>query len=214
MQKVSVIIPAFNEAKTVGSVIDVAKRCELVDEVIVVNDGSTDNTAAVAQSAGATVITQSPNRGKAQAMDAGVRAAKNEIICFLDADLKNFSVEILRKIIEPVLSRQYDMYAVIFGRRIPGLDWLTPRLPVISGNRALTKEVWQLVPEKYKIKFQIEIALNYFAHRAGKKYGAESYPGFSQYIKEQKYGFWLGLWRRIKMSADVVWVFAKLYWRG
>ena len=211
MNKVSVIIPAFNEAKTVGVVIEVVKKCELVDEVIVVDDGSTDNTAEVARAAAAKIITLSPNRGKAQAMDAGVRAAKNGIICFLDADLKNFSDEILQKIIKPVLSGRYDMYAVIFGRRFPGLNWLTPRLPVISGNRALTKAVWQLVPKDYKIKFQIEIALNYFAYRAGKKCGAESFPGFSQYIKEEKFGFIDGFWRRIKMSGDVAWVFFKLY---
>jgi hypothetical protein len=103
------------------------------------------------------------------------------------------------------------MYAVIFGRKIPGLNWLTPHLPIIGGNRALTKAVWQLVPKEYKIKFQIEIALNYFAHRAGKKCGVEVFPGFSQYIKEQKYGLWRGLWRRTKMNWDVVWVFVRLY---
>jgi len=208
---VSVIIPAFNEAKTIGAVIAVAKNCELVSEVIVVNDGSTDNTAKVAQAAGVQLITQSLNRGKAQAMDAGVRVAKNDIICFLDADLKNFSADILQKIINPVLSGQYDMYAVIFGRKWHGLNWLTPRLPIISGNRALRKEVWQLVPEKFKVKFRIEIALNYFAGGAGKKCGAESYPGFSQYIKEQKYGLIDGFWRRMKMNWDVAWVFINLY---
>ncbi len=208
---VSIIIPAFNEAKTIGEVVGISKNCELVGEIIVVDDGSNDNTAEVARAAGAEVAVLSLNRGKAQAMGAGVRMAKNEIICFLDADLKNFSVEILRKIIEPVLSRRYDMYAVIFGRRLWGLNWLTPRLPIISGNRALRKEVWQLAPEEYKIKFQIEIALNYFARRAKKKCGAESYPGFSQSIKEEKYGLIDCLWRRIKMSWDVIKIFTRLY---
>jgi glycosyltransferase involved in cell wall biosynthesis len=210
MRNFSVIIPAFNEARTIKGVIEVAKKCDYVDEIIVVDDGSSDETGTIATGAGARVITLSPNRGKAQAMDAGVKAAKNDYICFLDADLKNFSIEILNNIIAPVVDGRYDMFAVIFGRSIWGINWLTPHLPIISGNRALSKETWNLVPEKFKVKFQIEIALNYSAKRAGKKIGAISWPGFSHAIKEKKYGLWRGLYRRVKMIWDIIWIFARV----
>ncbi|HEY0196431.1 MAG TPA: glycosyltransferase, partial [Methanobacterium sp.] len=61
---ISVIIPAFNEEKTVGNVVKTVKKVSYIDEVIVVDDGSYDNTSKVAEKAGATVIQHVKNRGK------------------------------------------------------------------------------------------------------------------------------------------------------
>ena len=62
-QKVSVIIPAYNEENTVARVVDVIKKVSCVDEIIVVNDGSSDNTAKEASNAGAIVINHEVNKG-------------------------------------------------------------------------------------------------------------------------------------------------------
>jgi len=85
--KASIIIPAYNEEKGIKEVI---QRCKKIlragDEIIVVDDGSKDNTAKIAKKTGVRVITYPKNKGKAGAMKEGFRAAKNEVIVTIDAD--------------------------------------------------------------------------------------------------------------------------------
>ena len=66
--KISAVIPAYNEAETIGAVIEELKKCSLVGEIIVVDDGSDDNTGKIAKIAGARVISRKNNGGKATAM--------------------------------------------------------------------------------------------------------------------------------------------------
>lgn len=83
----SVIVPAYNAERTIGACVT-ALRAQQFDqpyEIIVIDDGSTDETAAVAQAAGATVIT-TPNGRPAAARNVGIRATSGEIICCTDAD--------------------------------------------------------------------------------------------------------------------------------
>ena len=65
--KVSVIVPAYNEEETVATVVKVIKSVSYVDEVIVVNDGSSDNTVEEAEKAGAIVFSHEKNKGKGEA---------------------------------------------------------------------------------------------------------------------------------------------------
>ncbi|HEY1037302.1 MAG TPA: glycosyltransferase family 2 protein, partial [Candidatus Paceibacterota bacterium] len=88
---VSVIIPAFNEGQTIGSIVSTALSHPLVKEVIVVDDGSWDDTVAVARAAGASVAVHRRNQGKAAAMDTGVGKASADVIFFIDADIVGFT---------------------------------------------------------------------------------------------------------------------------
>jgi glycosyltransferase involved in cell wall biosynthesis len=85
---VTVVIPAFNEATRVGEVVKqiVCRGFDFVAEVLVVDDGSTDGTASVAQAAGARVISYGDNRGYGTALKTGIRAAKTPFILTMDAD--------------------------------------------------------------------------------------------------------------------------------
>ncbi|WP_374712424.1 glycosyltransferase family 2 protein, partial [Symbiobacterium terraclitae] len=87
VERVSVVIPAYNEAETVGDVVAACAKVPEIDEVIVVDDGSTDETAARARAAGAKVIEHGENRGKAAAMKSGYEATTAPVLLFLDADL-------------------------------------------------------------------------------------------------------------------------------
>jgi glycosyltransferase involved in cell wall biosynthesis len=85
---ITVIVPAFNEAEAVGSVVASIRRAcpALVQEIIVVDDGSSDETAAVAQAAGARVIAHKQNCGYGAALKTGIRSAETEYVLTMDSD--------------------------------------------------------------------------------------------------------------------------------
>jgi glycosyltransferase involved in cell wall biosynthesis len=209
--KVSAIIAAYNEQDTITDVIRAVEGHPLVDEIIVVDDGSKDATSERARKTSARVITLEQNQGKAGAMNAGVRAARNETILFLDADILGLTHEIITLTATPVLTKKCGMFVAIRARRAYWLNRLLYFIPVLGGERALTKDLWRLVPRIYRKGFQIEIALNYYTKKSGRKMGFAVMPGLSQVIKEKKRGFWLGLVQRLKMCAEVFWISFRLY---
>jgi glucosyl-3-phosphoglycerate synthase len=109
---VSVCIPARDEGSTVGSVVRAvvqpflasAGGNGLVDEVLVLNDGSTDDTAEQAVAAGARVVaSQGSDGGKGQAMAAALEAADGDLIVFLDADVANTTPAFVTGMLGPLL---------------------------------------------------------------------------------------------------------------
>ena len=209
--KVSAIIAAYNEQDTIVQVIRSIEGHPLVEEIIVVDDGSSDATSARARETSAKVITLETNQGKAGAMNAGVRAARNETILFLDADILGLTHEIITLTVTPVLTGKCGMFVAIRARRSYWMNRLLYFIPVLGGERALTKEIWRNVPRIYRKGFQIEIALNYYTKKSGQKMSFGVMPGLSQVIKEKKRGFWPGIWQRIKMCAEVLWISIRLY---
>jgi|SRR6185369_4591507 len=128
---VSVVIPCLNEEEPIGGVVrDVLGQG--VDEVIVVDNGSTDRTGEVAQAAGARVVSE-PRRGYGRACAAGLAAMRPdaEIVCFLDGDGSDVP-SFMPAVIGPVTSGQADfvMGSRLQGKREPGS--LTPQ-QVIAG---------------------------------------------------------------------------------
>ena len=107
--RLAVVIPAYNEAKTIADVIKGAAK--YADEVIVVDDGSTDNTAFIARAAGATVIRHPNNRGYGAALAIGLNTAAlngNDLIVYLDGDGQHDPNDI-PKIIAPILRKEADL---------------------------------------------------------------------------------------------------------
>lgn len=112
--KVIAIIPAYNEEKNIGLVVKEVKK--YVDEVIVINDGSSDNTAFCAHKAGATVYSHFLNRGQGAALETGRRVALNhgaDIIVTYDAD-GQFVAKEIEEIIQPIKNGEVD---VVLGTR-------------------------------------------------------------------------------------------------
>jgi len=103
---VAVVIPAKNEAATIGSVLDaVLVHRELVDEVVVVNDFSVDDTPTVAAHHGARVVDLSGPSGKGEAMREGLAATTSELVVFLDADVFNTTADFVGRLIQPLLEK-------------------------------------------------------------------------------------------------------------
>jgi glucosyl-3-phosphoglycerate synthase len=99
--RISVCLPARDEATTVGDVV-AAIPDELVDEIVVIDDGSTDATADVARAAGARVVGTAPS-GKGEAMRRGLDETTGDIVVYLDADVRNLERHFVTGLIGPLL---------------------------------------------------------------------------------------------------------------
>lgn len=167
--KVSLIIPAYNEAKRIRQVIEAGIKSKLIDNLIVVDDGSTDQTAKIISEYDVFLIKHKSNLGKGQALETGVDFAKSkgaEILVFLDADLRNIKSSQIDMLVEPVLKKQTVMTIGTLDRS----NWqkvILRRWGALSGQRALTLDFWKKVPSAYKKGFEIEAALNVTARRLG-----------------------------------------------
>ena len=106
-QQITVILPAYNEEVSIGSIVLLTKN--YVDKVIVVDDGSTDRTAELARKAGAEVIVHEVNMGKGRALKTGFEAAEGaDIIVTMDSDGQHNPTEI-PKLVAPIIEGDADM---------------------------------------------------------------------------------------------------------
>ena len=126
-KSVSIVIPAYNEEATVAQVVNVARKLSYVDEVIVVDDGSSDRTVEEAESAGATVISHLVNEGKGSAIKTGFKYSHGNIVAFIDADVSNFTSEKIDKIIRPILEDRTDITKTKFARESGRVTELTAK---------------------------------------------------------------------------------------
>ena len=107
MDKFSIIIPARNEAQTIGDLLQSLTRLYPAAEIIVVNDGSVDATVRIAANAGVRVISSPYPMGNGAAVKAGARAAGGDIYIFMDADGQHLAEEIVKLL--QVMDEGYDM---------------------------------------------------------------------------------------------------------
>src|SRR5687768_3854308 len=113
--KVSVIIPVLNESETIAEVVGFARRSPIVDEVIVIDDGSIDGTPELAQAAGARVVT-STMLGKGASMQDGMRVARNDVLLYLDGDLQGLVPDLVERMTQPITANLADFVKAKFTR--------------------------------------------------------------------------------------------------
>jgi len=111
---VSLIIPAYNEEKTIKNVIEKAQKVSAISEIIVIDDGSKDKTARISKACGVDVITHHKNLGKGEALKTGIFHASGEILLFLDADWENITSGKIWAIIKPILKDRADFVKAAF----------------------------------------------------------------------------------------------------
>jgi len=121
--RLSIIIPAKNEAESIGEVVGRIRSDFPKAEVIVVDDGSTDETAALAEERGAKVVSHPKSLGNGAAVKSGARAAEGEILVFLDADGQHDPADIPR-----LLEKLDEGYDMVVGARSSSSHANTARL--------------------------------------------------------------------------------------
>jgi glycosyltransferase involved in cell wall biosynthesis len=203
--KVAAIIPAYNEAGRIETVLKAVSQANLPHEIIVVSDGSKDQTAAIARafSPSVKVIELPYNHGKGAAMCAGVQATDAEIIVFIDADLIGMKSEHVDKIIREILENRADMCIGVFrGGRL--LSNAGQRIsPYISGQRAMRRWMFDSIPYLAEMRLGVEIAINTWAKRMKARVTRVVLMGVSNTLKESKMGLMKGTAARAKMYAEI-----------
>ncbi len=201
---VTAIIPAYNEEKTVNSVLSALKNADLVDQIIVISDGSDDRTVeAVLAFADVDLIELLENRGKGGAVKAGLDRCTAENILILDADLIGLTEKHINAILKPVLSGETMMSIGIFEKGRATTDFAQKMAPFLSGQRALKRELLENISGLDLSRFGIEVALHKYVEDNNIKTVEVPLPDLSHVMKEEKLGLWKGILARTKMYWEI-----------
>lgn len=210
--RIAAIVPAFNEAETLTDVLAVLRDTDRIDEILVVSDGSTDETVEIARCMGVKTLHLRSNYGKALAMSIGVAHTRADAVLFVDGDIMNLSGYLLSQLIDPVMEGEADM---VIGVRHRGwlLDAFHTRFgPLLSGIRCLRREIFEAVPEEYLKGYTVETAINWTCGRLGMSSRTVVFHNLRHVVKEKKRGLAAGLRARYDMFKAVflTWVALKV----
>jgi glycosyltransferase involved in cell wall biosynthesis len=203
MRDVSCVIPAFNEAARIETVLIAALAHPLIAEVIVVDDGSSDGTAQIAQAMGARVIVQPQNGGKTRALRDGIAAARGDFLLLLDADLERIGEADITALLTPVLAAQTDVSISLRGNS--PTPWRALGLDYISGERVLPR-IWvldRLADLDTLAGFGFEVWLNAVWIDKGARIAVVPWPGVRSPLKSEKAGLLAGIRADLGMMRDI-----------
>lgn len=202
---VTVLIPAYNEAARIGGVLAAVAGHPMVDEILVVDDCSSDGTAEVAASfPGVTVLRQPQNGGKTKALSVGLHTARGDLVALIDADLTGLTAQDLTRLIQPVAEGRAQMSISLRGNAPAPWRWIG--LDYISGERVLPKAI--LLPAMQGLdrlpRFGFEVHLNRLIVRQNLPIAVVPWPKVASPIKARKYGLWTGLKGDLGMIRDML----------
>ena len=217
MIRVAAIIPAYNEEATLGEVLQAVTTSSFLSEIIVVNDGSTDATSAVAHALPMVKVIDFPtNCGKGQALMAGVQASTAKVLLFLDADLTGLTSAHVEALLTPVMLHGQSMTLGIIDRgdavtqftlwtQKNNMPW-----PMLTGQRALLRGWYEKIPPAQITEYGVEVVLNEYCRSNNLPVQLVPLAGLYHVTKEKKMGITKGFIARIFMLANVFWSFVKI----
>lgn len=202
--KLSCIIPAYNEAPRIAAVLTAVIGHPQIDEVIVVDDGSTDGTAQIVSAQSEVRLIALPrNGGKTAAIATGLRAARNDLLLFVDSDLSGLQPAHLTALIAPVLRGRADVAISLRGNS--PLPWRILGLDYISGERVVPRALLPApVPMSALPRFGLEVAMNERWVAAHARIAVVRWPAVDSPAKHAKQGLQAGLRADLAMMRDIV----------
>lgn len=198
------MLPAYNEAARIADVLRAVQHAPSVDEIIVVNDGSTDATARIVRKFQDVCLVNLPiNRGKGGAMVAGAAVTDADVLVFLDADLIGLKAEHVESLISPVRIGLAEMAVGKFrgGRKLT--DWSQKLVPSISGQRAILRARFEEIPDLERSRYGVEMAITRFCHHFRVPTEMVPIPGVTHPMKEEKLGLLRGCLSRSRMYYEI-----------
>ena len=198
------IIPAYNEENTIGGVLTVLKKIPEIKKIVVVSDGSEDNTVEIAKSFEVDVIALEENLGKGGAMKIGLDKCSADILLFLDADLIGLKKKHIYDLLDPVLKNKADITIGIFEEGRIFTDLAQKMIPKLSGQRALKASVLEGISNLEVARFGVEVALNRHIEGSNLKVKRVVLSNMSHVTKEEKLGFLKGVNARMKMYWEIL----------
>ena len=205
MANVSCVIPAYNEGSRIADVLSAVVGHPLLDEIIVVDDGSTDETQAVAKRfSNARVLVQATNAGKSAAICAGILASTKPLLLFLDADLVGLTRSDVSQLIFPVLQGEAD--ATISLRSDALLPWRAIGMDYLSGERVLRRD---FLAEHLDVighlpGFGLESYINRVLVENNSRVRIVRWPHVGHTYKSKKHGVWKGIGGEARMLMNIV----------
>lgn len=202
-KKISVVIAAYNEEPRIANVLKVVEHHPLIDEVIVVNDGSKDGTSDVVKKFDVRLIENEQNMGKTMTVKRGIEAAKNDLIMMLDADLVGLDSDAIVKLAKPVLNSQVDWTLSLRGNSL--LIYKLMGIDFVSGERVIPKEffddsyIWSMP----KMGYSLETLLNKSLLNHKTTFCSVNIPELTITNKSGKVGLIKGIKGEIKMLGQI-----------
>lgn len=190
-EQVSCVIAAYNEGPRIAHVLRAVIGHPLIHEIIVVDDGSTDNTReVVSQFPQVHLFALEKNGGKSHAVAEGIQKAAGEFIFLLDADLAGLSPAYLTNLIEPVVSGKADISISLRGNTFIVWRWIG--LDYISGERVFPKEfIRPLLKRISELHgFGLEVYMNKFIVKQKLRIAVVRWDTAESAFKHQTPGQW------------------------
>jgi len=208
---ISCIVCAYNEADRIGNILRVVDGHPALKEVIVVNDGSTDDTCALARShPGVRVVSYDANRGKTYAMGQGIAAATGDHLMFLDADLAGLSPRDIDLLATPITSGRAEV-SISLRRNSLGVYRLIG-LDFVSGERVIP--AWLVRDHVARMetlpRWGAETFINQLIIEARLRIAVVDWPDVINIRKYQKVGPVRGVLAELRMIDDALQVLSPL----
>lgn len=205
MIKVSCIIPAHNEESRIGNVLQIVYKHPLVDEIIVVDDASSDNTQNIVKKfPDIRLIANKDNKGKSYSVATGIIESSGEYILMLDADLRGLRSEDIVSLVSPVIGGRADV-SMSIRKNTPGWMKLI-KVDLMTGEKVLPKSI--IMPHIQEMTVLRSYALEVFLNRIIIKNKCRIKPVFLKDVQDDlkttKTGFFAGVKLFISMWRDIL----------